>query len=1150
MNDGLGSKSEEGNNQLKSLKLQYEKQINLFNEGVQIIDFNWYYIYVNDAAARHGKIEKKALIGHTMMEIYPDIEHTDMFKVLRKCMTDRKPQQFENEFEYPDKSKRWFALNIEPIEEGILILSSDITDRREAEAKSEKANHLYAFISQVNQNIVRVQNEETLFRNSCQLALEFGKFKMAWIGLFDSEHKTVNLVEQSGMPDEDITLFKNVVIHPDGSQNFALKNETYYLCNDVEKLKLRIWTTYAAKRKISSCLVLPIKKMGIIIGTFNLYSTELDFFNKEEVALLVEVTNDISFALDLLEKNKIHEETKDLATKNEMKFRHTLENMLEGVQIHDFNWRYIYANDALVNYSGYTREELIGFTLMEKYPDIEQTDIYAAAKRCMNDRVAEHLEADFVFPNGTIKHFELSIKPIPEGIFILSIDRSEKKKIKANLIKANRLYSFISAINQSIVHIDNEKELLNNACKIAVDIGKFKMAMVELLDEKTGKLNIVDASGDENSIKDVKKHSGVDYTVPELKDTPTEKAMITGKYAIVNDAQNDPVLSPWKAELLKNGIKSFVTFPIKKFGKTIGVFCFMSVVKDFFDDSEIMLLEEAVNDISFALENFEKAKKQLLTEELVAKNEKRFRAMIENGVDIISLRDQDGKLFYLSPSVTTVLGYEIEALVGTSVFNIIHPDDLTGLKEKTKEILTIPGGSFSREQRYLHKNGNWIWCVGTVTNMLQEPGINALVSNFRDISAIKDTEWQLRKSEEFNRGVLNSLSSHIAVISSSGNIVAVNEAWKRFGTKNGETILQRIEVKTNYFNACESRANAGDKVAERALQGMKNVMNDKEPIFYLEYPCNSPDKERWFAMRVTKFDSEKPMIVVAHMNITKLKKVQEERDNTLLELEHRVEKRTKELVDKNLNILDSINYAKRIQLALLTRSSQFIKLFPSSFILSMPRDIVSGDFFWCYERHNKKFIALADCTGHGVPGALMSIIGNNLLKSIVVDEHVENPSEILELLDTRLKQSLKGDAEEVKDGMDIIFCVIDTYFNELYFAGAHHPVYTTDENGKIIEHHSGRNSIGGEILEINKKFDTKRFPIHPGQRIYLTSDGYSSQFGGLEGRKFMKSRFKKTLGELQHHPIESQRKMLQQILTDWSGDNEQVDDIMIIGIEM
>jgi PAS domain S-box-containing protein len=1154
MNEGFGSKLEEANNQLNNIKLRYETKFDLLKEGVQIIDYNWRYLYVNDATAWHGKTTKQELLGHTMMEKYPGIELTDAFKVLRQVMTERKPQKLENEFEYPDKSKRYFELNIEPVEEGILILSLDITERHEAEEKTKRANQLYAFISQVNQNIVRVKDQETLFRNACRIALEFGKFKMAWIGLFDGEKKRIRLAEQYGISSTEIILFADIPIKPNGPKENILKTGKYYLSNDVDNNpELEYWRSYINKHKIRSCLILPIRKSGNIIGLFSLYSGELNFFDKEEVALLVDVAGDISFALDLLEKAKKHKETKELATKNEKKFRHTLDNMLEGVQIHDFNWRYIYVNDALVDYSTYTREELIGHTLMEKYPGLEQTDVYAAAERCMKDRVDEYLETDFIFPDGTTKYFELSIKPIPEGIFILSIDRTEKKKIKQRLMKANRLYSFISAINQSIVHIDNEKELLDNACEIAVNIGQFKMAMAELLGEQTGKLNIISSSGDADAIKDGEKYSGVDYTLPELQDTPTGKVLLTGKYALTNDAQNDPAMKPWKAELVKNGIQSIITFPIKKFGKTIGVFDFISTVQNFFDEEEIMLLEEAVNDISFALEIFEKTQKHKETEELLVKNERRFRAMIENGLDIISLRNQDGKLFYISPSITTVLGYSVETLVGSVVFNIIHPEDLPGLQEQTKLILKTPGASFNREQRYLHKNGNWVWCVGTVTNMLHEPGINALVSNFRDISGLKETERQLIKSEAFNRGVLNSLSSHIAVISHSGNIVAANEAWKRFGTVNGKTSLQRIEVKKNYFELCETLAKQGDKIAEEALQGMKDVMNDKETIFYMEYPCHSPHKERWFAMRVTKFDSEKPMIVVAHMNITKLKKVQEERDNTLLDLEHRVEKRTKELVDKNLNILDSINYAKRIQLGLLTHPSQLTELFPNSFILSQPRDIVSGDFFWCYERHNKKFVALADCTGHGVPGALMSIIGNNLLNHIVVDEHIENPSEILELLDIRLKQALKGDTEEVKDGMDITFCMVDTYFNELYFAGAHHPLYISDEHGKlrtITEHASSTNSIGGELLEIQKKFETKRFPILPGQRVYLTSDGYSSQFGGPQGRKFMKSRFKQTLEELQEQPIKNQRKLLKQILKDWAGDNEQVDDVMVIGIEM
>jgi PAS domain S-box-containing protein len=285
-------------------------------------------------------------------------------------------------------------------------------------------------------------------------------------------------------------------------------------------------------------------------------------------------------------------------------------------------------------------------------------------------------------------------------------------------------------------------------------------------------------------------------------------------------------------------------------------------------------------------------------------------------------------------------------------------------------------------------------------------------------------------------------------------------------------------------------------------------------------------------------------------DITELNNAQEELHNSLIKLEHRVEERTKELSEKNKSITDSINYAKRIQVGLLTRPSHLKELFPKSFIIFKPQQIVSGDFFWCHQSRSKKFVVVADCTGHGVPGALMSIIANNLLEQIIVNEHIENPSEIFELLDTRLKETMQSDTEEVRDGMDIVLCVIDSAFNEIYFTGALRPLFASDDKGDIVEWKGNSCAIGGGIGEVTKKFETQRFSIIPGQRIYLTSDGYYSQFGGKSDKKFMKDRFITTLKKLQVHPVEEQKNILEQVLTEWKGNNEQVDDILVIGIEL
>lgn len=191
-------------------------------------------------------------------------------------------------------------------------LTNTTSKLKKAEEKINKIQRLYAFISQVNKNIVRINDETTLFQNACQMALEFGKFKMAWIGVFDEKHKKITLVGHSGISDKDVKLFTNTDLQADGPQAFVLKNKTHYLCNDIHlDLKLGIWKSFAEMHHILSYMVLPIKKLGRIVGTINLYSTELNFVEKEELDLLVEVTDDISYALESLEKEKLLKETEN-----------------------------------------------------------------------------------------------------------------------------------------------------------------------------------------------------------------------------------------------------------------------------------------------------------------------------------------------------------------------------------------------------------------------------------------------------------------------------------------------------------------------------------------------------------------------------------------------------------------------------------------------------------------------------------------------------------------------------------------------------------------------------------------------------------------------------------------------------------------------
>lgn len=263
-----------------------------------------------------------------------------------------------------------------------------------------------------------------------------------------------------------------------------------------------------------------------------------------------------------------------------------------------------------------------------------------------------------------------------------------------------------------------------------------------------------------------------------------------------------------------------------------------------------------------------------------------------------------------------------------------------------------------------------------------------------------------------------------------------------------------------------------------------------------------------------------------------------------------VAKQKEELSVKNKNITDSIIYAKRIQEALMPTMKLFKSILPGSFILHKAKDIVSGDFYWINERNDKIFVAVVDCTGHGVPGAFMSIIGFELLRNITDDQGIEEADEILKDLNRGVATTF-GKANEkikLKDGMDIAICVIDKKKAELEFAGAFRPLYFVRDN-KIKEIKGDRFSVGllndGENDQISKTtIDLKKEDV-----FYIFSDGYADQFGGIDGKKYKYRRYRHLLLTIHKLPLEQQLIYLDRSFEDWRGEHEQVDDVLIVGFK-
>jgi serine phosphatase RsbU (regulator of sigma subunit) len=280
-------------------------------------------------------------------------------------------------------------------------------------------------------------------------------------------------------------------------------------------------------------------------------------------------------------------------------------------------------------------------------------------------------------------------------------------------------------------------------------------------------------------------------------------------------------------------------------------------------------------------------------------------------------------------------------------------------------------------------------------------------------------------------------------------------------------------------------------------------------------------------------------------SLVKTRKILKEKEEIL----DRVESRKAELELKEKNITESLVYAQRIQEAMLPSHDYFRNHFKDSFILFKPKDIVSGDFYWIGDKDDKIFVVAADCTGHGVPGALMSMIGLEIINKTINDDNIEDPSAILSIMNRGLEKTFsreKNIGTIIRDGMDIGLCVIDRKRKKIGYSGAFFPLYLIRDNN-LIEIKGDKLIIG--MNPAGLKYTNHELDIREDDILYIFSDGYVDQFGGTENKKFMYRRFRHLLMTIHRFPVSDQKSILEENIRTWMGSNPQVDDIMVIGFK-
>lgn len=274
----------------------------------------------------------------------------------------------------------------------------------------------------------------------------------------------------------------------------------------------------------------------------------------------------------------------------------------------------------------------------------------------------------------------------------------------------------------------------------------------------------------------------------------------------------------------------------------------------------------------------------------------------------------------------------------------------------------------------------------------------------------------------------------------------------------------------------------------------------------------------------------------------------EQRTNEVVQQKEEIERQKERVTQLYKDLTDSINYAKRLQQTILPTQERVHSLFPDSFVFYKPKDIVSGDFYWFKSQGSKKMFAAVDCTGHGVPGAFMSLVGYNVLNQVT--KVFTRPSQILNNLNRLASELLSGGSDnvDIRDGMDISLCTFDRDKMELEFAGAYNPLYIV-RNKELTLAPGDRFSIGSFDYG-EKQFTNHVYQLEEGDCLYVFSDGYADQFGGPKGKKFLKKKFREMILDISDLRMNEQLSRIKSSWVQWKGKEDQVDDILVIGIRV
>ncbi len=541
------------------------------------------------------------------------------------------------------------------------------------------------------------------------------------------------------------------------------------------------------------------------------------------------------------------------------------------------------------------------------------------------------------------------------------------------------------------------------------------------------------------------------------------------------------------------------------------------------------ILQESAEEMRVTQDQLKQSNTQLeekMEEAQHARN--RLHWLLENASEIISIYDASYRLTYVSPSVTRILGYTPEEMMAGKDFERISREGSTEIKKALDQLREQPDQARTLEYSFVKKDGTRLFLQTGVSNHLEDPSIGGFIFNTRDITESRRAEKEQRLKTRMQSLSENSLDL-ILRVSITGIVHYANPVVEDYaGIPAGTMVNQPIsdipfqQVVTDFIS--------------QALHAMREQPRKINQQVTLPQQLGEKTTERILRFdAIPEFqDGELETILFVGHDITEAKRIEQEIKVT------------------NRKIQDSITYAERIQSSILPGAERIRKAFPRSFVYYQPRDVISGDFPWFMETGDARYIAAIDCTGHGVPGALLSFIGFFLLNNITSLNPDAPPGQLLDELHRAVRETLRQDRRkpDTRDGMDLALCKIYRKQQRMEFAGAHRPLYLL-RDGELNIFKGERKAIGGIIhpRKPEKPFETHEIPLMRGDKIFFFSDGLTDQLGGPDESKYSPARVRETLLEYPGYTMPQFRDHFKKDFAEWMGDQRQLDDVLLIGIE-